>query len=124
MTSSASLSRALAAAERILKPDGRLVVITFHSLEDRIVKTFLAERANAAPRLAPHAARSPEPEPSFRLLTRRPVVAGRRGSRRQSARALGEAACRRAHRGRPDCGAIPPSFLPRLPALDDVAKGR
>ena len=34
----------LAAAERILKDSGRLVVVTFHSLEDRIVKTFLAER--------------------------------------------------------------------------------
>ena len=46
--SSPSLSAALAAAERILKPAGRLVVVTFHSLEDRIVKTFLAERSRTA----------------------------------------------------------------------------
>ena len=38
------LVRALAAAERVLKPGGRLVVVTFHSLEDRIVKRFLADR--------------------------------------------------------------------------------
>ncbi len=39
------LSRALMAAERVLKPGGRLVVVTFHSLEDRIVKNFLRTRA-------------------------------------------------------------------------------
>ena len=39
------LARGLAAAERILKPGGRLVVVSFHSLEDRIVKKFLAERS-------------------------------------------------------------------------------
>ncbi|MBZ4241876.1 16S rRNA (cytosine(1402)-N(4))-methyltransferase, partial [Mycobacterium tuberculosis] len=39
------LVNGLAAAERILKPGGRLVVVSFHSLEDRIVKKFLTERS-------------------------------------------------------------------------------
>jgi len=39
------LCRALFAAERALRPGGRLVVVTFHSLEDRIVKRFLTDRA-------------------------------------------------------------------------------
>jgi 16S rRNA (cytosine1402-N4)-methyltransferase len=43
------LEDGLAAAERALKPGGRLAVVTFHSLEDRIVKLFLRQRSGAMP---------------------------------------------------------------------------
>ncbi len=69
------LQTALAAAERVLRPGGRLVVVSFHSLEDRIVKNFLSERSKTGggSRHLPEVAQTP---PSFELLTRRPVVAG------------------------------------------------
>ena len=58
------LEDGLAAAERILQPGGRLAVVTFHSLEDRIVKTFLRRRSGAIPggsRHLPVAADGPLP---------------------------------------------------------------
>lgn len=48
------LSRALSAAERVLKAGGRLVIVTFHSLEDRMVKTFLRDRSGLAPSVSRH----------------------------------------------------------------------
>ena len=66
------LERGLDAALNILKPQGRLVVVSFHSLEDRIVKQFLSSRSTAAPRASRHAPVTAAPKPIFELLTHRP----------------------------------------------------
>src|SRR5262245_1774969 len=69
----AELAAGLAAAERVLKPSGRLVVVAFHSLEDRIVKTFLNERSRSGGG-SRHQPAIKGPAPTFRLLTRRPIA--------------------------------------------------
>ena len=48
------LERGLAAAEALLRTDGRLVVVSFHSLEDRVVKNFMAERSGRLPAASRH----------------------------------------------------------------------
>ncbi|MBL8788962.1 MAG: 16S rRNA (cytosine(1402)-N(4))-methyltransferase RsmH [Rhizobiales bacterium] len=62
------LGSALFAAERMLKPGGRLVVVTFHSLEDRVVKRFFAQRSGNVPISSRHApGLDIRPDPSFTL---------------------------------------------------------
>jgi 16S rRNA (cytosine1402-N4)-methyltransferase len=69
------LVRALEAAERVLKTDGRLAVVTFHSLEDRIAKQFFAHhsgRGRASSRLLP--GEVPPAEPTFVVPGRQPIL--------------------------------------------------
>lgn len=71
------LARGLSAAERALKPGGRLVVVSFHSLEDRMVKQFIAARADAqgrGSRFMPDL--PPERAPSFILERKRATAPG------------------------------------------------
>ena len=65
------LQRGLGAAERLLAPGGRVAVVSFHSLEDRLVKDYLRARSDAAPRASRHLPTEVRGEPRFRLLHRR-----------------------------------------------------
>jgi 16S rRNA (cytosine1402-N4)-methyltransferase len=116
------LVTALEAAERVLKPGGRLVVVSFHSLEDRIVKTFLAERGRIAAG-SRHAPAVEGPSPTFNALTKRPIVADdaevdanprARSAKLRSAERIDAPA----RDGDND------HLLPRLPTLAAVMKGR
>ncbi len=69
------LEQGLDAAERALRSGGRLAVVTFHSLEDRIVKSFLAERGGRRPggsRHRPPVAAGPEPTFSLQFNSAHP----------------------------------------------------
>ena len=85
------LARGLEAAECLLKAGGRLAIVSFHSLEDRVVKNFLRERSGNTPagsRHLPQAGQSRSP--SFTLVSRKAIVADdaecRRNPRARSAK--------------------------------------
>ena len=112
------LHLALAAAERVLKPGGRLVAVSFHSLEDRIVKNFVGERGKTGggSRHLPETAQS---APSFNILTKRPVTAGddevRANPRARSAK------LRAAERT--EAPAFAADALPKWPSLASLMRG-
>jgi 16S rRNA (cytosine1402-N4)-methyltransferase len=114
------LASGLVAAERVLKPAGRLVVIAFHSLEDRIVKTFLTERSRA-PASSRHQPLAAAAAPTFRVLTRRPEVPEEleiaANPRARSAKLRAAERTDAAPRTTPIA-----SLLPRLPSLEEISR--
>jgi 16S rRNA (cytosine1402-N4)-methyltransferase len=115
------LARGLGAAERALKPGGRLAVVSFHSLEDRIVKRFLAARSGAGGG-SRHLPEREAEAPTFRLLTRKPVRPGdseiRLNPRARSARLRGGERTEAPARA-PDPAAL---GVPSVPALDSLPR--
>jgi 16S rRNA (cytosine1402-N4)-methyltransferase len=69
-----SLETVLAAVPRVLKPGGRLAIITFHSLEDRLVKHHLRERATPTIDQPGWPEPRPNPQLQYRLLSRKAIA--------------------------------------------------
>jgi 16S rRNA (cytosine1402-N4)-methyltransferase len=71
------LERGLNAGERMLRAGGRFAVVSFHSLEDRIVKDFMRRRAGDVPRPSRHVPSvAAAPAATLRLINRKPIVPG------------------------------------------------
>jgi 16S rRNA (cytosine1402-N4)-methyltransferase len=71
------VGRGLIAAERLLCTGGRLAIVSFHSLEDRVVKDFLKKRSGTEALPSRHLPISSAPHPpSFRLLAKKPILPG------------------------------------------------
>jgi 16S rRNA (cytosine1402-N4)-methyltransferase len=69
-----SLATALATAPAVLKPGGRLLIITFHSLEDRMVKRFFKHRSTEFLDEPGWPEPRPNPDYQFRLLARKAII--------------------------------------------------
>ena len=116
----AEVEAGLAAAEAVLKPGGRLAVVTFHSLEDRIVKAFLNERAGRTPgasRYAPPTRKTAAD--SFRLISGK-AIAPTEAEMAANPRAR-SAKLRAAERT--EAPAHPEGRLPDWPVLAEMMRG-
>lgn len=118
----AELVAALGAAERALKPGGRLAVVTFHSLEDRIVKQFLAERSGRGETRSRRLPGEPVPPPPTFVGEGRQPVTPSEGEIAANPRAR-SAKLRFATRSEAPARAIDET-LARLARLPEHAKGR
>lgn len=70
------LERGLEASERLLKGGGRIVVVCFHSLEDRVVKNFLKKRSEGQSNPSRYLPEKPYSAPTFTLKSRKALMPG------------------------------------------------
>ena len=68
------LKRGLQGAKRLLNPNGILAVVSFHSLEDRIVKNFIAQESGHIPNPSKYMPEVQKKAPSFEILTKKPIT--------------------------------------------------